>query len=369
MSAVCDGQILKQQPTKNEISLNKGDISLTEDGDQYLTIPLLTVTETTHTTVTPDPHDYVSLSPYAWPNPHSSNGLPYIIKDGQQNPEVSTYEDHDKLNLLIKAIHALTTAYEASGNNAYSQKAIELLSFWFVNPATRMNPNLNYAQVIPGKNQGKGSPYGIIDTLLFVDLVKDITILEKAPAASDPFKAGIRHWFEQYLNWLCTSSNGNKISHAHNNQKTWYVAQVLSIAHFVGQRNLEVSTLKQFLKQDFPSQLSMDGSQPNEIDRTKSFDYSVFNLAGLFEIAAIGQSINIDVWHYQANNRASIQKSLDYLIPYAEGIKPWPYKQIISANIKLFSQLLKQAEKIYVDYEENYSSVQKKLKPFSNSHL
>ena len=33
-------------------------------------------------------HDYVSLAPYWWPNPNTPNGLPYIRKDCQINPEV-----------------------------------------------------------------------------------------------------------------------------------------------------------------------------------------------------------------------------------------------------------------------------------------
>ena len=39
-----------------------------------------------------DKHDYVSLAPYWWPDPDKPDGLPYIHKDGQTNPEHNQYD-------------------------------------------------------------------------------------------------------------------------------------------------------------------------------------------------------------------------------------------------------------------------------------
>ena len=39
-----------------------------------------------------DPRDYVSLSPYWWPDPKKEDGLPYIRRDGEINPDRDHYD-------------------------------------------------------------------------------------------------------------------------------------------------------------------------------------------------------------------------------------------------------------------------------------
>ena len=34
-----------------------------------------------------DKHDFMSVAPYWWPNPNTPNGLPYVRRDGEVNPE------------------------------------------------------------------------------------------------------------------------------------------------------------------------------------------------------------------------------------------------------------------------------------------
>ena len=35
-----------------------------------------------------DKHDDMSQAPYWWPNPATPNGLPYVQRDGERNPEI-----------------------------------------------------------------------------------------------------------------------------------------------------------------------------------------------------------------------------------------------------------------------------------------
>ncbi len=44
----------------------------------------------------------------------------------------------------------LRLAYYFSENEMYAEHAAKLLRVWFLDPETRMNPNLNYAQAIKG---------------------------------------------------------------------------------------------------------------------------------------------------------------------------------------------------------------------------
>src|SRR5205085_11387996 len=42
-----------------------------------------------------DPHDYTSLSIYWWPNPQAPDGLPYLQRDGERNPEADDGTRYD----------------------------------------------------------------------------------------------------------------------------------------------------------------------------------------------------------------------------------------------------------------------------------
>jgi hypothetical protein len=48
-----------------------------------------------------DKHDYMSVAPYAWPNPDTDDGLPYVTRDGCTNPE--WWQDGDRVPLQLTA--------------------------------------------------------------------------------------------------------------------------------------------------------------------------------------------------------------------------------------------------------------------------
>src|SRR5208283_3147483 len=103
-----------------------------------------------------DRHDYMSQAPYFWPNPETSNGLPYIRRDGERNPDINKISDHRTLFEMSGAVETLALAYYFTGGENYAAKARQLLAAWFFDPATRMNPNMQYAQAILGVNTGRG---------------------------------------------------------------------------------------------------------------------------------------------------------------------------------------------------------------------
>ena len=57
---------------------------LRADADHALTQPPLSITDKPATPPSGDKHDYMSQAPYFWPNPDTSNGLPYIRRDGER---------------------------------------------------------------------------------------------------------------------------------------------------------------------------------------------------------------------------------------------------------------------------------------------
>ena len=273
-----------------------------------------------------DKHDYMSLAPYWWPNPATPNGLPYVRRDGQTNPERYKVPDDREFNETVNAVHALALGYYFTGNEGYAARAALLLRTWFLNPATRMNPNLNYAQAVRGVNTGRG--IGLIDVRGFPRLLDGITLISASRALTEEDKAGLRQWFSEYLNWLQTSRNGRDESDAKNNHGSWYDQQIVGIALYLGDETLAHSVAETAKTKRIALQIKPNGSEPLELARTKSFSYSAFNLDALAHLAREASLAGVDLWSYRAPDGASIRAALNDLVPYATGAKKWTHTAI-----------------------------------------
>jgi hypothetical protein len=273
-----------------------------------------------------DKHDYMSLAPYWWPNPATKDGLPYIRHDGEVNPERYKVPDDGNFNKVQNAVHALALGYYFTGKEEYAARAVLLLRTWFLDPATRMNPNLNFAQAVLGVNTGRGT--GLIDVRGIPRILDGITLLAGSPSLTAQDQEGLRTWFSQYLDWLKNSKNGRDEAEAKNNHGSWYDQQITGIALFLGDKDLARKIAEAAEAKRIAFQIQSDGSEPLELARTKSFSYSVFNLDALERLAEEDRMTGVDLWSYRSKDGASIRAALDYLLPYAEGEKKWTHEAL-----------------------------------------
>lgn len=270
-------------------------------------------------------HDYMSLAPYHWPDPSKKDGLPYMRKDGETNPEVKLYKDKEYLPSLCEQLLVLSLAHHFSGKDIYAQHAMKLIRVWFLDTATRMNPNMNFAQAIKGVNQGRGA--GLIDGRNLIKAIEAISLLSANKAVTKEDQAAMQQWFADFLNWMQTSKIGQEELDAPNNHGAWYDALRLSIALYTNQlphaKEIVVNAQKRLTSQMDPS-----GRFPLEMARTTSFHYSVFVVDAFLKIAAMSQKINLDFWGFKASNGNSLPKAVDALLPYLNKQKAWDGPQI-----------------------------------------
>jgi len=307
------------------------------------------VTDKEATPPSGDKHDYVSYGPYWWPDPDAPDGLPYVRRDGETNPESTdpARSDSPALRQLVDSVETLSLAYYFSGREPYARHAATLLRTWFLAPETRMNPHLEYAQAIPGRVQGRG--IGIIDTSRLVRVVDAVALLDAYDAWSSEERTALREWFAAYLDWLLHSGHGSDECRAENNHGTWYDAQVTAFALFTGQPELAQETVCERTTGRIAAQIEPDGRQPRELARTKAFDYSVMNLQGFFALASMGEKIGVDLWHYQPQGAGGLRDALHFLLPWADPNRPWPYPQIVLTSRGRLLPLLLQARRAYGD--------------------
>lgn len=311
-----------------------------------------------------DKHDYVSQAPYFWPNPKTSNGLPYVRRDGERNPEIDKLPDHDNLHEMADAVETLSLAYYFNGDEKHAAKAAALLRTWFLAEATRMNPNLQYAQAIPGVTTGRG--IGLIETRCLVEVVDSIGLLAGSKAWTAADQNGMTEWLDSFLQWMLTSDNGRDEAAQQNNHGTYYDLQVASLALFVGKIDVAADVLKNVAGKRIAAQIEPDGRQPLELVRTKAWSYSIGNLNGLLSLARLGEHTGIDLWNYETADGRSIRKALDFLAPFALGEQKWAYQQLGGFSRSASFGLLRRAVAKYSD--EQYKSVLRKLPKLEPEH-
>ena len=288
-------------------------------------------------------HDYVSLAPYWWPNPNTPNGLPYIRKDGEINPEVKNYPDKQSMPRLCGNIYLLGIAYYLSGNEQYAQKVNELMTVWFLDTATLMNPNLNFAQYIKGVNSGRG--IGIIDTRHFVYALESIQLIKGSSNWDDQKNNATKKWFAHFLHWLQTSENGLEEMKADNNHGVWYDFQCLGIALYLDSNDLAKKIINRSL-QRLDEQSNSEHFFPLELARTNSLHYSVFNLVAFSSIAQLAEKVGVNFWEKETVHQHSLKKSYTALLPYIKKEKTWTGTEITPYYVEeAFNLLLHASEK------------------------
>lgn len=300
---------------------------LIEKAETALNEGVFSVMDKKRTPPSGDKHDYLSMGPYWWPDTTKADRLPYIRRDGEVNPETrGEYVDTDSKNKFFANVETLGWAYFFSGEKKYAEKTVQLLEAWFINPETRMNPNLNFAQGIPGICDGRG--IGIIDWSGINKIITSIQILDAGGFLNENTRTGLKSWFGEYLNWLLTSEYGRFEDDYFNNHGTWYDVQAVGIEMLLGKTDLAKERLDQVKTKRIAAQIEPDGSQPHELARTKSLGYSTMNLRGFIHLANLAQKMDVDLWNFETSNGRSIKKALEFLLPFANGEKKWEYQQL-----------------------------------------
>ena len=290
--------------------------------NQYLSEKPITITASHSPRSTGGLHDFFSEGDYWWPDPQNPDG-PYIQRDGITNPD-NFVEHRRALMRLSMQVPALVAAWRLTRDARYAQHAALHLRAWFIDPSTRMNPHLQFAQAIHGRFTGRGT--GIIDTIHLVEVARAIEVLEGSGAMTVREHDAIKAWFTTYLRWMTTNQNGIDERDAKNNHGTCWVMQVAAFAHLTGDQKLLDYCRDRFKTVLLPNQLAADGSFPQELRRTKPYGYSLFNLEAMAAVCQILSTAQDNLWTFQLSDGRNMARAMEYMTPFIREKKTWPLK-------------------------------------------
>ncbi|MCC5932087.1 MAG: alginate lyase family protein [Cyclobacteriaceae bacterium] len=323
---ILDASVMKNVKQSVDLGTSHEIISLIKKADEAMEEGPFSVTFKTQLPPSGDKQDYTTQGPYWWPDPDTEDGLPYIRRDGEVNPEFYEYTDRQQFESMISAVRHLSLAYFFTHEEKYASHATELLKVFFLDETTRMNPHLKYAQKIPGLTEGRG--IGIIDVRTFTYLPDVIQLIKNSEAWNDSLHASLISWISEYLQWLLSSEHGRESYGNGNNHTTWYYAQTIALSLLTDQKQRADSLAKAALPAIIDKQIAADGSQPHELRRTLSWGYSVMNLVAMYEYALLSEYLGFDVWQYKNEAGAGLNEGLEFLAQYIDKPQTWPYEQI-----------------------------------------
>ncbi|MCD8167453.1 MAG: alginate lyase family protein, partial [Bacteroides sp.] len=301
---------------------------LIKESEKLLNKKPYSVTDKEYTPPSGDKHDYVSLSRYAWPDLEKPDGLPYKLRDGESNPELEKY-DRIPLGSMAHAVNTLCLAYFYSENEKYTEKAMDFIRTWFIHEETKMNPNLNYSQFMPGTNNWKGRVAGLIDTYSFVELLNSIQLLHGSGSYTLTDKLKLREWFADFSTWWKTSEQGIQEYHSKNNHGLAYDVQLTIYLLFSGNVEDAKKVIEEFPQKRMFAHIEPDGKQPQELRRTLAFHYSEYNIRHMIDMFAIARGLGINLYNIESEDGRSFYKAVDFLTPYlGKTVEEWPYRQI-----------------------------------------
>lgn len=291
--------------------------SLIELAKEAMAIPYQSVTYKKELVLVLDKHDYESFSLYGWPNPETVDGLPYIKKDGFKNPK---HLEGDKLALrrLGYATYYLALLYYLTQDGSYYKRLRKHLFTFFIDEETKMNPNLNHGQAMPGMNDGQRG--GIIDfAVTFGYSLSILQCLRAQKKLDQGLCLGLSSWLRQFQLWLLESPFGKQMCESSNNHSLVYDYLLLIISEFLDDYYMIVTIKSRYLER-MQQQILPNGDMPLEMKRVNSRSYYSMNLKLFIEI---GKILRVDLKRYPL-----LVGAVKYYSQHAS-ITSWQYSQEI----------------------------------------
>jgi|GEM_PF-1080709 len=311
------GRLFSRLQQEAELALQRGPYSVT---DKSIIPP------------SGDKHDYYHPAPFWWPKPNATHWLSGDWREGDRWPgaEVYTSEsncfDRTRLQRLFDDTIILALAGCNEGDGTFHRHAALLVRTWFLDEETRMNPNLNFAQIEPNRAPLEGPARGIIEMKNIYFFLDAIRLLELSGALTEKDKMELSNWLREYLDWLLTSPQGLIECKSKDNHGTCYDLQVASISSYLGDLETMVSTFRRS-RERVPGQFGKKGEQKYELKKGRSAHYCAFNLQCWVQLANLAEQCGDRLWEYKTADGRCLARAFEWLFTTYNG--NWHHKQTV----------------------------------------
>jgi hypothetical protein len=225
----------------------------------------------------------------------------WVRRDGKRYPGTGLHEpgcekyDRTRLKDMQYNTTILGLAYFMTGDVRYAQVAARNIRSWFLDPKSRMNPHMRYAQVMNGHYNNTGTSFGIIEMKDLYFMLDAVRIIERDNFLTKVEQENLRSWFQEYLTWLETSDIGQEEYSQKNNHGLYFDIQALSIASYINNTAKMIWYMERSTSR-LHSQISKDGSMPLELQRRTCEHYQMFTLQGWSTLSRMADTVHRNRW-------------------------------------------------------------------------
>eukprot|EP00128_Syssomonas_multiformis_P018328 Colp12_sorted_trinity150504_noHs@18259 len=356
---------------------------LVNQANLALQAPLYTIVNKSATFLPPsgDVHDYYSWALYY----HPADGCDrtqtpaysymrqcnFVLRDGNiTNADLALASDRDVLRNVAQTIYNLAFGFHFTKDEQYPQAAVRQIRSFFLDPATRMNPNMNFAQMIRGPGNLTSSLYALMDAAETLPTIMDaITIMNASSSLVPEVKNGFAQWLLEFTTWALSSSVATASQSAQGQLSTWYAAQVSSYLVYLSRsgvggtinNNTAYSVLQSFVSTQYQQQITSNGSLPFELTSAQPFESSCRAVNGLIRAALVGDALaNVSLWLTPTAANTTLRDAVQYLIPIGNGTAtymPNPSGQVGALLYSLKWVAPKYGKRARTQYQQQYVQV------------
>ena len=263
-----------------------------------------------------DPHQYVS-DDVEW---FSTDNSTWEHRPGLSN--AAAFSQHrDALVTMNGIVAACVAAWRLTGDAHYAQHAMLHLRAWFLDPATRMTPNLDHAACAPPTQEG--TYRGVEDTVMLAETVRAASFLcAYNGVATDAEADGLRTWFADFSTWLNESKPGFIAREMKDRTAICWTLQAAEMARFTRNGALQLQCLHRFRDQ-LLRQMNLDGQFPLELHRKNAFAASIFTLDCLSMTCEVVSTPMDRLWDFSLPDGRSMRSAISWLYPSLDNRGVW----------------------------------------------
>jgi hypothetical protein len=232
--------------------------------------------------------------------------------------------DRTRLQRLLDDTTLLALAWRVHAEDRHAEHAAGLVRRWFVDPDTKMNPQMRFAPMRPAQEGNEGNESSVIELQGIYYFLDAVRLIVRSGALSGTEVAAFRSWLRSYLAWLETSPEWIGQSCAVDHHGTIYDLQVAAIAAFL-EKPESLSRSFRRARERMQIQLDPAGAQPHELERTMTRHYCCLNLQCWVSLARVADFCGDDLWSYATSDGRGIRPALNWLMRTLDaGIWPYP---------------------------------------------
>lgn len=266
-----------------------------------------------------DPHLYSSEDVEWWPNEDDA-AAPHEHRVGRNYPGAFTAH-RDAVVRLNGIVGACVAAWRLTAERRYADHAMLHLRAWFLDGATKMEPNLGHAGCVP--KQAVGTPRGVEETVVLAEVVRAATFLcAYNGVATEDEAAGLRAWFGAFATWLNESKNGFIAREMKDRLAICWTLQAAECARFARNDALLLECSHRF-RDKLLRQMNFDGQFPLELHRPDAYAASIFTSDCLAATCEVLSTPMDRLWDYTLPDGRGMRSAVAFLYPVLENRGAW----------------------------------------------